>query len=164
MTADQAPPSRRASESRTELAELVMPHLSNRNGNLHGGELLSRIDKAAAVCAMRHAGSPVVTAAVDEVSFHEPILIGELVRLIATVNYVGRSSMEVRVEVYAEDPISRRTRHTNSCFLTMVALDGDGRPTRSPGLELQTEEEKERFEEGRQRAADRKKRRKKNRS
>jgi acyl-CoA hydrolase len=145
--------------SRTELAELVMPHLSNMSGYLHGGELLSRIDKAAAVSAMRHALGYCVTAAVDEVSFHQSIKIGELVRLVATVNYVGRSSMEVGVEVYAENPQIGTVRHTNSCFVTMVAVDDKGRPKRIPPLDIGSEDEQRRFDEGRARAMARKERR-----
>jgi len=150
---------RPVAESRSELAELVMPHLANGNGTLHGGELLSRIDKAAAVCAMRHAGAICVTAAVDEVSFHEPIRIGELIRLVAWVNYVGRSSMEIEVEVTAEDLVSRFTRHTNSCLVTMVAVDEELKPRPVPPLEILSEEDRKRSEAGARRAEARRARR-----
>lgn len=153
---------RPASESRTEFGELVMPHLSNMSGNLHGGELLSRIDKCAAVCAMRHAGCICVTASVDSVDFIEAIKIGEVIRLIAQVNYVGRSSMEVEVKVFAENPTTRVCRHTNSCFVTMVAITDEGRPRPVPPLALASDDERQRFADGERRAMDRKARRKAN--
>lgn len=159
-TIDSHGPARSPNSSITELGELVMPHLANSLGNLHGGELLSRIDKCGAVAAMRHAGTPCVTASVDRVDFHEPIMVGEVIRLVARVNYVGRSSMEVGVEVYAENPVTRVVRHTNSCFLTMVGIGPDCKPVPVPALKLESEEDHARFEEGKERALARKKRRK----
>lgn len=150
---------RPSSASRTELSEFVMPHLANGNGTLHGGELLSRIDKAAAVCAMRHAGCSVVTASVDQVDFHQPIAIGEVIRIVATVTWVGRSSMEVCVKVLAENPRSRTERHTNSCYVTMVSVDDEGRPIPAPPLELGSDEERQDFADGKARAEARRARR-----
>ena len=100
---------------------------------------------------MRHAGQPSVTVAINKVEFLEPIYAGELVICTARVNYVGRSSMEIEVEVVAENPISRSRRRTNDCFLTFVAIDENSRPAPVPPLELATDEEKQRFEDGKRR-------------
>lgn len=152
-------PRRCPSASQTELGELVMPHLANLSGHLHGGELLSRIDKVAAVAAMRHAGGSCVTACIDQVDFHKPILIGAVIRLVARVHYVGRSSIEVAVQVYSENPKSGEVIHTNSCYLTMVGVDTNGKPVPVPGLELETDQDRIHYEEGKKRALARKERR-----
>ena len=137
--------------STSEITELMMPGHVNNLGHVFGGVLLSMVDRAAAVAAMRHAGQPCVTVAINKVEFLEPIYAGELVICTARVNYVGRSSMEIEVEVVAEHPISRTSRHTNVCFLTFVAIDENSRPAPVPPLELTTEEERGRFEDGKRR-------------
>ncbi|MBI4348400.1 MAG: acyl-CoA thioesterase [Elusimicrobia bacterium] len=121
------------------------PPDANNNGTVFGGRILQMVDKAAGVCAMRHAGNPVVTVAMDRVEFLVPIYLGELVTVEAQVNYVGRSSMEIGVEVYAENLDRGTRRHTNTCLVTMVALDKKGKPRRVPGLRLRTPEEEKRW-------------------
>ncbi|HEX9887741.1 MAG TPA: acyl-CoA thioesterase [Longimicrobiales bacterium] len=129
----------------------MMPHHVNNLGHVFGGVVLSMVDRAAAVAAMRHAGKPCVTVSIDRVDFREPIYAGELVTCSARVNYVGRTSMEVGVTVQAENLLTGVTRHTNTCFLTFVAIDADSRPTPVPPLELETDEDHKRFHEGKRR-------------
>lgn len=136
-------------------ADLAEPFSQNVAGTFFGGALLSFIDRAAAFCAMKHCGRPVVTKSFDSVEFNEPIFIGELVVVHASVNFTGTTSMEVGVEVYAQHPITGEERHTNSCFVTFVALDENSRPTRIPAVLPETEEEQERFEAGRRRRKER---------
>ena len=110
------------------VSELMMPHQVNNLGHVFGGEILSMVDRAAAVSAMRHAGDPCVTVSIDRVDFVEPIYTGELVTCTARVNFVGRTSMEVGVRVLAENLLSGEQRHTNTCILTFVAIDPNHRP------------------------------------
>lgn len=133
---------KKPSESRTELAELMMPHHANVLGKVFGGTILALLDKAAGAAAIRHAGQICVTATFDQVTFHSPIEIGELVRIVATVNAVGRSSMEIGVEVHSMNVRTGATRHTNTCYVTMVAIDDAGRPTPVPPLAPETDEER----------------------
>lgn len=144
------PESRPMSYSRSELTKLIMPHMQNVLGNLFGGELMSMVDQAAAVAAIRHAGGPVVTAVIDRVEFREPIPIGALVTCCGTVDYVGNSSMDITVEVYAERPSTGEPRrNTHTAHVVFVAIDEKGRPMRVPRLIAVTEEEKERMERAR---------------
>ena len=133
------------------VSELMMPHQVNNLGHVFGGELLSMVDRAAAVAAMRHAGQPTVTVSIDRVDFVEPIYTGELVTCRARVNFVGRTSIEVGVQVEAEDLLSGIRRHTNTCILTFVAIDKAGRPSPVPRLDLSDPEDERRFREGRRR-------------
>jgi acyl-CoA hydrolase len=133
------------------VSEMMMPHQVNNLGHVFGGELLSMVDRAAAVAAMRHAGSPVVTVSIDRVDFKEPIYTGELVTCTARVNFVGRTSMEVGVRVEAENLITGVKRHTNTCLLTFVAIDEDHRPCPVRPLELESEDDERRFREGKRR-------------
>ena len=142
-------------ESATEITEFMLPGDVNNLGHIFGGVLLSMVDRAAAVTAMRHARQPCVTVSINQVDFKEPIYAGELVTCSARVNFVGRTSMEIGVRVVAEHPISGRRRHTNDCLLTFVAIDKNSRPAPVAGLELTTDEDKERFEEGRRRRENR---------
>lgn len=128
-----------------------MPHQVNNLGHVFGGELLSMVDRAAAVAAMRHAGGPCVTVSIDRVDFMEPIYTGQLVTCTARVNFVGRTSMEIGVDVCAENLLTGERRETNSCLLTFVAIDEDHRPRRVPPLELETAEDERRFREGQRR-------------
>ncbi|KAF1697225.1 acyl-CoA thioesterase [Pseudoxanthomonas jiangsuensis] len=130
---------------------LMTPDMANFSGNVHGGALLKLLDEVAYACASRYAGGYVVTLSVDQVTFREPIHVGELVTFLASVNYTGRTSMEVGIKVVTEDIRGRAVRHTNSCFFTMVALGEDGRPVAVPPREPQNSEELRRFEQGRQR-------------
>ncbi|MDE2040257.1 MAG: acyl-CoA thioesterase [Elusimicrobia bacterium] len=131
--------------SLTTLADLTYPPNANIHGNVFGGHILQMVDKAAAVCGYRHAGAAVVTVAMDRVDFLVPIKVGAFVIVEARINYAGKTSMEIGVEVYAEDLIKGTRRHTNSCLVTMVAVDGRGRPLPVPGLLLETPEEKARW-------------------
>lgn len=136
--------SRKVAESKTEISQLMMPQHANLAGVVFGGTILALADSVAYVCASRHAGPNCVTVSVDRVDFKEPIKIGELVRCLASVNFVGRSSMEIGIKIMAEDLKTGKERHTNSCYFTMVALDDKGRPQAAPQLTLETEEDNRR--------------------
>ncbi len=123
---------------------LMAPEMANFSGKVHGGAILRLLDQVAYACASRYAGRYVVTLSVDQVTFREPIAVGELVTFLASVNYTGTSSMEVGVKVVAEDILKRSVRHANSCFFTMVAVDDDGRPTPVPPLELESSNQRRR--------------------
>lgn len=131
--------------SQTIIAEVMLPHMANVLGNVHGGVLLGMMDRVAAVSAIRHARRTCVTVSVDRVHFRQPIHLGELVTMYASVNYSHRTSIEVGVRVEAENLITGVKRHTNSCYLTFVAIDENGRPAAVPPVEPETDEEKERF-------------------
>lgn len=107
---------------------LMTPDTANFAGNVHGGTILKLLDQVAYACAARYSGCYVVTLSVDQVIFREPILVGELVTFLASVNYTGTSSMEIGIKVIAEDIRTQATRHVNSCFFTMVAVDADRKP------------------------------------
>lgn len=111
---------------------LMTPDMANFSGKVHGGAILKILDQVAYACASRYAGCYVVTLSVDQVTFREPIHVGELVSFLASVNHTGRSSMEIGIKVVTEDIRTRRTRHANSCFFTMVAVDEAMRPTAVP--------------------------------
>lgn len=145
MSADLIP--KPVSFSETTMTELMMPNMANSLGNVFGGVILSLVDRAAAVAAIRHAGGPCVTVSVDQVEFREPIHVGELVIARATVNYVGRTSMEVGVRIEAEDIAAGTRRHTNSCYLTFVAIDENERPRPVGPVVPETDEERRRFRE-----------------
>ncbi|WP_333614747.1 acyl-CoA thioesterase, partial [Psychrobacter sp.] len=115
---------------------------------VHGGDLLKMLDQVAYACASRYSGSYVVTLSVDQVMFREPIYVGELVTFAASINYVGRTSMEVGIRVEAEDVRARTIRHTNSCYFTMVAIDDNGKPTPVPALEIKNAMQQCRFDAG----------------
>lgn len=129
----------------------MLPAHANPMGNVHGGVILKIADEAAAICAMRHAHRQCVTVAIDSVSFHSPVHVGQLLALEASLTYVGRTSIEVHVSVHAEDPISGVITHTNSAYFVFVALDASGATVVVPGLELESDEERARFEEGKER-------------
>ena len=133
-------------ESQHETSELMMPHDANILGHVFGGAILALMDKCAAVAAFRHARSACVTASIDRVDFREPIHVGDLVVMLASVNFAGRTSMEVGVRVEAEELLSGRRRHTNSCYLTFVAVDRNGRPIEVPRVIPETDDEKRRYE------------------
>lgn len=149
MSDEMKPRSPKASES--FVSELMMPHQVNNHGHVFGGVILSMVDRAAGVASMRHAGRPCVTVSFDRVDFKEPIFTGEVVTCKARVNFVGRTSMEIGVRVEAENMFTREVRHTNSCYLTFVAIDANHRPVPVPPLKLETEEDRRRFREGEKR-------------
>lgn len=125
---------------------LMTPDMANFSGKVHGGAILKKLDEVAFACASRYSGHYVVTLSVDQVLFKQPIHVGELVTFLASVNHVGRSSMEIGIKVVAEDIRNKLIRHTNSCYLTMVAVDADGNPASVPPLTLATSLQKLRFE------------------
>jgi acyl-CoA hydrolase len=125
---------------------LMTPDMANFSGNVHGGTILKYLDQVAYACASRYAGRYVVTLSVDQVVFRQAIHVGELVTFYASVNYTGRTSMEIGIKVVTENIREKTVRHTNSCYFTMVAVDDDGVPAVVPPREPQTEEEKQRFE------------------
>ena len=124
---------------------LMMPEMANFSGNVHGGQLLKLLDEVAYACASRYAGTYVVTLSVDQVMFKQPIHVGELVTFLASVNYTGRTSMEIGIRVVAENVRARTERHTNSCYFTMVALGEDGKPVNVPALTPENELEQQRW-------------------
>jgi acyl-CoA hydrolase len=150
-TVDGGRPVKRVHESRHETSELMMPGDANNQGHVFGGVILSMMDKCAAIAAFRHSRLNVVTASIDRVDFREPIHLGDLVVMKASVNYAGRTSMEVGVRVEAEDLLSGRRRHTNSCYLTFVAVDRNGRPMDVPAVEPETVDEIRRYEAAKER-------------
>ncbi len=127
---------------------LMTPDMVNFSGNIHGGHILKLLDQVAYACASRYANSYVVTLSVDRVMFRQPVHVGELVTFLASVNYTGRTSMEVGIKVIAEDIRKGVVRHANSCFFTMVAVSEDGEPQPVPPLQPQTPDERRRFEQG----------------
>ena len=135
----------------TTLSDLMGPPDGNINGTVFGGKILQLVDKAASVCAMRHSAKPCATVAMERVEFLVPIQIGDLVIAEARINYAGRTSMEIGVEVYAENLRRGVRRHTNSCLVTMVAIDAKGRPSPIPGVLIETLEEKARFHQAEER-------------
>jgi acyl-CoA hydrolase len=128
------------------MSEIMSPNSANFAGNVHGGHILNLLDNVAYACASRYAANNTVTLSVDQVFFKEPIYVGELVTFSASVNYVGNTSMEIGIRVVAENLLTRVSRHTNSCYFTMVAIDKTGKPTKAPELIMQTEVQKRRYE------------------
>jgi acyl-CoA hydrolase len=143
-------------DSRITLHQLMLPQHANALGNVHGGLIMRLADEAGAICAMRHAQRPCVTVAMDSMTFRSAVHVGELLQLSAHINYVGRTSMEVGVEVTAENPITRARTHTNSAHLVFVALDDQGKPCGVPSMTLENDEERERWEKGKLRQERRK--------
>lgn len=124
---------------------LMTPDKTNFFGNFHGGDVLKLLDQVAYACASRYAGKHVVTLSVDQVTFKQPIHVGELLTFLASVNYTGTSSIEVGIKVIAENILTKVVRHVNSCFLTMVAMDENRRPTQVPKFEPSTSDEIRRY-------------------
>jgi acyl-CoA hydrolase len=123
---------------------LMTPDMSNFSGNVHGGLLLKYLDQVAYTCASRYAGAYAVTLSVDRVVFREPIHVGELVTFDASVNFTGRTSMEIGIRVTTENLRGGPVRHTNSCYFTMVAVDEDGRPVAVPAWAPRTDVQRNR--------------------
>jgi acyl-CoA hydrolase len=145
FTENESP--RRVSFSQTTLTELMIPSYANFGGKIHGGILLSLMDKVAYVCAAKHAGSYCVTVSVDNVSFKYPVAVGDLVSLHASVNYVGRSSLVVGIRVLAQNIETGETKHTNTSYFTMVAKDKMGNLQTVPALILENTNDVRRFME-----------------
>lgn len=139
-------------DSAVVMSMVMLPHQANVAGNVHGGEIMKLMDNAAYVVAHRHARSNVVTARVDELTFHHPIMVGNLVVCHAYLTFVGKSSMEVAVVVEVEDLYKETSRICAlTAYFTMVALNAGGHPVRVPALKLSDEEEHIEFEEGQKR-------------
>lgn len=132
---------------------LMTPDKANFSGNVHGGTLLKYLDEVAYACASRYAGSYVVTLSVDQVTFRQPIHVGELVTFLASVNYTGRTSLEVGIKVITENIREKLVRHTNSCFFTMVAIDEHGQTTQVPTLTPDSDAARRRFKNAQERRA-----------
>jgi len=138
---------KKINETSTVMVLPMTPQDANAAGNVHGGVIMKLIDEVGGIVAVRHARSNVVTASVDKIDFIHPVLIGDVVTLRASLNLVGRTSMEVGVRVEAENPLTGEIKHTASAFLTYVALDKNGSPTEVSPLILETEEDKRRNRE-----------------
>lgn len=132
-------------ESATTLTELMIPSYANFGGKVHGGIILSLMDKVAYVCATKHAEQYCVTASVGGVDFLAPVDVGDLVSLKASVNYVGKSSIIVGIKVIAENFKTKTVKHTNSSYFTFVAMDENSKPSKVPGLILESETDIRRF-------------------
>lgn len=131
--------------SQTTLTELMIPSYANFGGKIHGGILLSLMDKVAYVCAAKHAGNYCVTASIDGVDFLEPVEVGEIVSLMASVNYTGNTSLVVGIRVISENVKTNVVKHTNTSYFTMVAKDEHNRPAQVPGLIVENREQVRRF-------------------
>lgn len=143
MTTQLTP--RPVSASRTTISELMIPSYGNFGGKIHGGILLSLMDKAAYACASRHSGTYCITVSVDGVDFLQPVDVGDLVSLKASVNYVGRTSLVVGIRSVAESVQSHTVKHTNTSYFTMVARNDKGEAVKVPPLVLETDDDIRRF-------------------
>lgn len=152
-------PLKRIRDSRFTLSALMGPQDTNPYGNVHGGVIMKLADEAGALVAMRHANKPVVTVAVDSLAFIEPIRVGNLVQCHAELTYVGRSSLEVHVEVVAEDPLRATSKVASTAYFVYVALDETGCPTPVAGVLYETPEERLVAEQAQARQAYRKQQR-----
>ena len=128
------------------ISQLMQPEHANHHGNVHGGWIMKLVDEAGALACMRHAQHRVVTVAIDQMVFRQPIQIGDLIILKAEVTYTGRTSLEAEVQVVAENPITGKQVHTNTAYLVYVALDDEGNATAVPALIAETSKEKERMQ------------------
>ncbi len=144
-----------SSESRVTLHQLMLPEHANAHGNVHGGVIMRMVDEAGAIVAMRHARMPCVTISIDSMTFRQPVHLGELLICDAHVTWIGKSAIEVGVNVHAENPITGVVSHTNSAFVVYVALGPDGRPSPAAPLELRDDDERRAFEDGKARQAHR---------
>lgn len=134
-------------ESTITIVQQMTQQDANLAGNVHGGTIMKLIDNTGGIVASRHAGCLVVTVSIDRLNFHSPVYVGDLLRLMASVNYAGNTSVEVGVRVEAENFITGEVRHTASAYLTFVALDETGKPKKVPSLLPQSDEEKRRYRE-----------------
>ncbi len=146
---------RTIAQTRTVVQRIKKPMDANPAGHVYGGSILKYLDEVASIVAFRHTRRNVVTASIDRMDFLAPMHVGEILVLKAAINYTGRSSMEVGVRVEAENPHTGQVVHAGSCYLTMVALDDDGRPTPVPPVTPTTDEERAWFENGKRRREER---------
>jgi uncharacterized protein (TIGR00369 family) len=138
-------------ESSVVMSQLMSVQDTNIAGNVHGGVIMKLIDTAAGVAAVRHARASVVTASIDRLDFHHPVFVGDVLTLRASLNHIGRTSMEVGVRVETENPLTGKRQHTASAYLTFVALDQNRRPMPLPLLNIETDEEMRRNREAKAR-------------
>lgn len=131
--------------SQITLTELMIPSYSNFGGKIHGGHILSLMDKVAYVCAAKHSDGYCITASIDVVNFLAPVEVGELVSLMASVNYVGKTSMIIGIRVISENLKTQVVKHTNTSYFTMVAIGDDHKPKQVPGLILKSQDDIRRF-------------------
>jgi len=151
----KSPKTRTVGESIVEMTEIVLPEDTNHRGSVFGGRVLALVDKCAAVVAMRHARREVLTLLLDSVEFKNPVHVGDVLLLRGRINAAFNSSMEIEVEVHSEAPLTGEKRLTTRAFVTMVALDADGRPVAVPGLTLTDADEHRRFDDASERRATR---------
>jgi acyl-CoA hydrolase len=148
---DNLHPPKTMQASKIQLAQLMQPEHANTNGSVHGGWIMKLVDEAGALASTRHAAHRTVTVAIDQMVFRHPIHIGDLVLFNAIVTYAGRTSMEVEVDVIAENPISGEQIHTNTAYLVYVAIDDQGAPTQVPPLIAENPEEQALIDAARER-------------
>ena len=146
--------------SKITVAQLMQPEHANNLGNVHGGWIMKLVDEAGALACMRHCQRRVVTVFIDQMEFHQPIRIGDLVTLTAEVTYTGRTSIEAEIKVTAEDPTTGEQVHTNTAYVVYVALDDERRPTEVPPIQASTPEEQAKLDAGKKRQTERLARRK----
>ena len=144
---------KKVSNSQVQMAEIVLPNDANIHGNILGGKVMHLIDIAASMSAVRHCRKPIVTASVDSLDFRYPIKVGHMILLKASVNFTHDTSMEIGVRVESENPLTGERFHTSSAYLTFVALDENGKPTKVPTVEPESEVEIKRYEAAKQRRA-----------
>jgi acyl-CoA hydrolase len=142
---------KRVADSSVVMAQMMIPQDANPAGNVHGGVVVKIIDEAAGVVAARHSRCNVVTASIDRMDFHQPVFVGDLLFFRATLNFAGRTSMEIGVRVEAENLMTGEVRHVASAYLTYVAIDRSGRPNEIPPLVLESEDERRLSREARAR-------------
>jgi uncharacterized protein (TIGR00369 family) len=144
---------RTSSETALTLTQFMQPEHANSLGSVHGGVILKLCDECGGIVASRHARHPAVTVTVDSVTFHQPVLVGQLLLVHGRVTWVGRTSIEVELRVEAENLLTGERKLTNSAYFVFVALGADRRPTSAPLLTLESDTEQQRFDEGQQRQA-----------
>ncbi len=140
-------PGKCSSQSQVEMSQQMMPSDANPLGNIHGGHVMKLIDEAGGLASMRHARRPVVTVTMDSISFLSPVRVGHVLTLRASVNWVGRTSVEVGIRVEAENPVTGEITHTNSAYAVFVALDDEGKPCAVPPLILETDDDRRHWED-----------------
>jgi len=138
---------KKVTDSSVTIVQQMIQVDANLSGNVHGGTIMKLIDSTAGIVAARHTGANVVTASIDRLDFHRPVFVGDLLRLSASINFAGKTSMELGVRVEAENVITGNVRHTASAYLTFVALDRSGKPMAVPPIEFETETEQRRCQE-----------------
>ncbi|MGY5141675.1 MAG: acyl-CoA thioesterase [Nitrosopumilus sp.] len=161
MTPEHIPSQKSPSESHAEVIVRMFPSDANPAGNVFGGEILKHIDMVAGIVAQRHSQSNAVTVSMDSVTFLKPVFVGNVLSLNGRINYVHNSSMEIEVKAEAEDIVTGIRTTTGTAYVTFVALDEHGKPKKVPELSLKTDEDRQKFEQGKTRMEERIKNRKK---